>query len=118
MRTQTLHTRMGDAYFRLGQLDEAETSYHRSLEFGEELYATAGLVCLSSERGNLEQGAHFFWLLFGGSNISNPIELLSKRFIRSGQQEAMLKLFRYLLAVGKGDRAVLDELETQLEQFS
>ncbi|MEA3363964.1 MAG: tetratricopeptide repeat protein [Thermodesulfobacteriota bacterium] len=117
--TQALHTRMGDAYFNLGQLTEAETSYRKSLEFGEDLFSTAGLVCLCSDRKDWEEGAHFFWILADyGTDISTPLEVLTKRFVRSGQRESMLELFRYLLSTDSGDPIILAEVEKQLKQLA
>ncbi len=117
--TQALHTRMGDAYYHLGQVTEAENSYHKSLEFGEDLFATAALVCLCSERKDWKNGAHFFWLLAdSGTDAPNQIEVLIKRFIRSGQRQSMLELFRHVLSVGGDNQAVLVELENQLKRLA
>ncbi|WP_321371969.1 tetratricopeptide repeat protein [uncultured Desulfuromusa sp.] len=117
--TQALHTRMGDAYYHLGQLKEAEKSYQKSLAFGEELYATAGLVCLFSERRDWAKGAHYFWSLIAGANdVTSAIEMLVQRFIRSGQREIMCELFRSLLTAGVGKKTVLDEIEAQLKRLS
>ena len=117
--TQALHVRMGDAYFNLGQLKKAESSYHKSLEFGEDLFAVAGLVCLSSECKDWGQGAHFFGLLTAsGADVLQQIELLVGRFVRSGQQQSMLELFRYLLSVGSEPQPVLSEVKKQLTRLS
>ena len=117
--TQALHTRMGDAYYHLGQSKEAEKSYQKSLAFGAELYATAGLVCLYSERKDWAKGTHFFWsLVASSSETSHSIEMLIQRFIRSGQRETMLELFRSILSTGVGKQAVLSEIETQLNRLS
>ncbi len=117
--TQALHTRMGDAYLNLGRLEEAERGYRKSLEFGEDLFATAGLVCLCSDRKDWDSAAHFFGLLtVNESETSGQIEMLIRRFVRSGQRESMLDLFRYLLATGDEDKAVLDEIDSQLKRLS
>ncbi len=117
--TQALHTRMGDAYYHLGRVAEAENSYHKSLEFGEDLFATAGLVCLCSERKDWAKGVKFFWLLVAAdTDAQNQIEVLIKRFIRSGQRQAMLDLFRHVLSAGGDNQFVLSELENQLKRLA
>ncbi|SEA11932.1 Tetratricopeptide repeat-containing protein [Desulfuromusa kysingii] len=117
--TQALHTRMGDAYFHLDQLEAAETSYLKSLTFGDEPYATAGLICLFSERKEWNKAAHFFWSLFSSaSDISNSIETLVQRFSRSDRQDVMRELFRYLVSTGEGDQQVLVEIDAQLKRLS
>lgn len=117
--TQALHTRMGDAYYHLGQLEEAEKSYQKSLAFGAEPYATTGLVCLFSERKDWTKGAHFFWTLVASSSeVSNSIEMLIQRFLRSGQRETMLELFRHLLSTGVGKQEVLADIEACFKRLS
>jgi tetratricopeptide (TPR) repeat protein len=116
--TQTLHTRMGDTYFNLGQLKEAEDFYRKALGFGEDVFATAALVCLYSERKDWENAVRFFWLLMEDAPDSlKQLELLIKRFVRSEQQQSMLELFRYLLSVGGKNRTILDELKNQLNRL-
>ncbi|MEE4252693.1 MAG: tetratricopeptide repeat protein [Desulfuromusa sp.] len=117
--TQALHTRMGDAYYHLRRLEEAEKSYQKSLAFGAEPYATAGLICLLSELKNWTKGALFFWsLVASSSEVSTSIEMLIQRFLRSGQRETMLELFRHLLSAGIGKREVLAEIEACLKRLS
>ncbi len=117
--TQALHTRLGDAYYNLGRFAEAEQSYRHSLKFGEDLFSTAGLVCLCSDRNDWENAAHFFRLLTADeTDVSNPLEILIKRFIRAGQKESMLELFRYLLSAGDCHQTVLDELACQLKRLT
>ena len=117
--TQALHTRMGDAYCYLTRLPEAEISYGKSLEFGEDLFATAGLICLRCERKDWESAADFFHKLVTASNdVANEIEMLVKRFIRLGQRQAIIDLFDYLLSASTEDRPILAEIKKQLGQLT
>jgi len=110
---------MGDAYFNLGQFEDAEQSYRKSLEFGEELYSTAGLVCIFSERKDWESAAHFFGLLIAGAaDTTHQIEILLNRFDRTGQRQVMLELFNQIIADVSGSQKVVALLEEQLERFS
>jgi len=43
---------------------------------------------------------------------------LIKRFIRSGQRQSMLELFRHILSIGGDNQAVLAELENQLKRLT
>ena len=117
--TQALHTRMGDAYCHLYQLDEAEVSYKKSLEFGDDLFATAGLICLSCERKKWNFAAECFAKLIAAStDIADEIDILVKRFIRLGKREAMIEFFSYLLAHPAENQSVDDEIRKQLAQLT
>ena len=117
--TQTLHTRMGDAYFNLGRFADSEQSYQKALEFGEDVFPLAGLVCLYSDQKDWQNAAHFFELLTTEeSELSSRIEMLVKRFIHSEQKQSMLELFRYLLSAGSSHQRVLDAIENQLKLLS
>ena len=117
--TQVLHTRMGDAYFNLGQLDEAERSYRKALDFGDDLFSTAALVCLCSERQDWQGAARYFAILIAADEeVFTLIEILIKRFIRLGQRESLLELFRHLVAAGENSTAILNEIDTQLKRLS
>ncbi len=116
--TQSLHTRMGDAHFHLGQLDKAENCYRRSLTFGDDVFATAALVCLSCQREDWSGATGYFWQLIAmASAYQSPLELLVKRFEQSAKQKAMVTFFTHLLAEKKGEPAVLAALEEQLKQY-
>ncbi len=117
--TQTLHTRMGDAYFHLDQLAEAEKSYLMSLKLGEDLFALAALVCLYSCRNDWTRSSEYFWRLINAANPhQKPLELVIKRFVYTGKTAALNTLFQYLLEAGEGEKTVLVEIEKQLPHFS
>ncbi len=117
--TQALHTRMGDAYCHLKRLPEAETSYIKSLEFGEDLFATAGLICLNCERKDWETAAKLFNRLVVSSNdLVSEIDALVKRFIRLGQRHAVIAFFQYQVSVENEAAEVLDEIKKHLERLS
>ncbi len=79
--TQALHTRMGDAYTNIGCQDEAERCYLQALTFGEDIYSTAGLVCLYSERRDWVRAEQYFSSLIADENEAlGRLELLVKRF--------------------------------------
>lgn len=115
--TQALHTRMGDAYFNLGKLNEAEGSYRRALTFGEDIFSTTGLVCLFAEQQKWDQAIEFFSLLMSSeAEVPHRGDLLIRRFIRSGQRQCMLDLFEYLLSVGGDNQVVLHQLGEHIRQ--
>jgi tetratricopeptide (TPR) repeat protein len=110
---------MGDAYFHLGQLDEAEKSYQKSLSLGEDLFALTALICLNSCRQDWHVSSDYFWRLIAAANShQNPLELLLKRFVYTGKQPVLNELFCYLLETGDGDQAVLAEVKKQLARLS
>ncbi|MCD6187560.1 MAG: hypothetical protein J7K09_05285 [Desulfuromusa sp.] len=110
---------MGDAYFNLGRFADSEQSYLKALDFGEDMFPTAGLVCLYSDQKDWQNAAHFFGLLTTEeSGLSSRIEMLVKRFSHSGQQQSMLELFRYLLSAGHSHQRVLDAIENQIKLLS
>jgi tetratricopeptide (TPR) repeat protein len=97
--TQALHTRMGDAYYHIGMKEEAARSYRRSISFGRDPFALAGLICLSVDTGDLDTAiATFFDLVVADDDPLYQLDMLSRRFIRSQQQPAMEDFCRYLLA--------------------
>lgn len=117
--TQTLHTRMGDAYIKVGRHDDAEKSYLRSLTYGEDIYSLAGLVTLYSERGEWGSAKRYFAILMAeDSEISLRLELLIKRFIHFEQTAEMVELFRKLLDSDLPGEQLRRQLEYQVRQFS
>ena len=116
--TQALHTRMGDAYYNLGQLAEAEVAYRKALSFGADIFSSAGLVCLYSEQRDWEAAATVFWQANKAHSDMNWLDLLSRRFIRSGERRHMLDLFAYLLDAGGENQTVLNQLGEQLRQMA
>ena len=117
--TQTLHARMGNAYFSLGRFADAELSYRKSLEFGEDIFSTAALVCLCSERKDWEGAAYFFGLLIVDKNkVKKQLEILTKRSLHTGRHQSMLELLRHLSSESCIDQVILVELENQLTRQS
>ncbi len=117
--TQTLHARMGNAYFSLGCFADAELSYRKSLEFGEDIFSTAALVCLCSERKDWVGAAYFLGLLIVDKNkVKKQLEILTKRSLHTGQQQSMMELLRHLSSESCIDQAILAELEKQLTRLS
>lgn len=116
--TQALYTRMGDAHVNLGNIDKAEASYLKAMELGEDPFAVAGLVRLYCDRADWEQAGTLFWkLVSDAENAAHQTEELAKRFVRSGQRDTMLEFFRRLLESGKGEPAVVSELEIRLSKL-
>jgi tetratricopeptide (TPR) repeat protein len=117
--TPALHTRMADACYNLDRKDEAEASYLRSLTFGADPYSIAGLICLLSGLGSWERALAYFWQLMelDGHALSN-LELLTKRYVRAGEREVMLELFRRLISTGSLKGEILSEIEGHLGVFS
>ena len=117
--TQALHTRMGDAYFHLGQIEQAERSYQTSLEFGDDLFSTVALVCLYSQREDWRNSSEYFWRLIKmAPPHQDPLDLLIKRFIYTDKEQIIPHLFSYLLEQGDGNPTVLTEIESQLKRLS
>ena len=116
--TQALHSRMGDAFVNMGNSEAALLSYQRALEQGYDRFAMTGLVRIFCEQDAWDQATDCFW-----SQVSNEkdldlqLEELSRRFVRSGQRELMLKFFRKLLAVERGEAPVRDEILRLLEKL-
>ncbi len=114
--TQTLHTRMGDAYFHLNDLDAAQACYERALSFGADPFSTAAFVCLYSVRGQLEDAARYFELLMTqAQNPEDQLETLVKRFVRSEQTAEMKKLFAHLITRGDFEDSLVQALRKKLE---
>jgi tetratricopeptide (TPR) repeat protein len=114
--TQALHTRMGDAYYNLGRMEEAEASYMRAIDFGADPFSTAGLVCLYSEQTQWDKAFTYFRTLMENEvEAQSRLELLVKRYIRAGQRAVMLDLFRRLLATDALTAALRAEMEGHLD---
>jgi tetratricopeptide (TPR) repeat protein len=114
--TQALHTRMGDAYYNLKQLNAAEASYLRALSFGDDPFSTAGLICLYSERADWDKALKYFdFLIANEGEAKDHLELLAKRYVRSKQRSVMLDLFRRLLALGTLKPEIRGEIEGHLD---
>lgn len=117
--TQALHTRMGDAYYHLGRLSEAQASYQRALTFGEDPFAVAGLICLHSERREMMTAAHYLLVMIAdGSELRNRLELLVKRYLRSDQRGLLVEFLKFCLDEGDFTEATRQEIETQLQQHT
>jgi len=113
--TQALHTRMGDAYINIGKSDQAEACYLKALTFDTDIYSTAGLVCLYSERGSWDEAAKYFSLLLDCDNdVIHRFELLCKRFAHFKQEETMIDLFTNLLNADEQNEQVLTLINEQL----
>ncbi len=117
--TQALHTRMGDAHFHLGQFEQAEQSYQASLEFGDDLFSAAALICLYCQRENWQESSDYFWRFMNMAPLHhNPIDLLIKRFVYTENQVLLPNFFQYLLDRGEGSPTILTEIESQLTRLS
>jgi len=116
--TQALHTRMGDAHMHLGDTDNAEASYLKAMQLGEDPFAVAGLVRLYCDRSDWSQAANYFWILVEDEDYAvAQIEELTKRFVRSGQRETMLTFFTQLLDAPKGPQPIIGEIEALLAKL-
>jgi tetratricopeptide (TPR) repeat protein len=117
--TQALFTRMGDAYVHLGALESAEKSYLRALEQGYDRYALIGLILLYCGIDQSEKAMAKFWeLIENEPDVAAQLEELSKRFVRTGQRESMLRFFQNLLQTGSGASRVLDEIQALAGRLS
>lgn len=118
--TQALHTRMGDAFYNLGQLDDAELSYQQALAFGEEVFSTVGLICLYAERQRWEQAIDTSALLLRtGEDPLKQLEWLRKRFLRADQKQLMQELLHRFLAAPAGRQVVVrNAIQAQLDRLS
>ena len=111
--TQTLHVRMGDAYFHLDQLGKAESCYRKALDFGHDPFAAAGLICLYSVQNDISTAAEYFTILMAeAQQASEQLETLIKRFVRNEQRKEMQALFSFLLK----EERVSEDLRPALEQ--
>lgn len=116
--TQALHTRMGDAYINIGCQEKAESCYIKALTFDEDIYSTAGLICLYSERREWDKAAKFFSSLVADENEGpHRFELLCKRFLHFNQEQTMRDLFLQLKASGQCTDQILDLIEQQLNIY-
>lgn len=116
--TQALYTRMGDAHVHLGDNEKAEVSYLKAMELGDDPFAVVGLVRICCERRDWPQAATFFWkLVEDEDDAGNQLEELNKRFVRSGQRDLMLELFRYLLKSGKGNVVLVNQLTALVDRL-
>ena len=116
--TQALHSRMGDAFVNLGSPFEAEESYRIALDEGYDRFAIIGLVRLYCDRNDISSAADYFWqLIESESDADLQLEELSKRFVRSGQRDIMLKFFHSLLDSERGAQEVRDSIASLLERL-
>ena len=114
--TQALHTRMGDAYFHLGRLTEAEQAYRRSLEFGEDMFAAAGLICLYLQRERLDAATETFQAMLQTSgDLLKRVDHLARRLLRTEQAADLRALFETLLEQGVGPQAVAEDIRKRLQ---
>ncbi len=112
--TQTLHTRMGDAYFHLGKYVQAEGSYHDALGFGDDSFALTALICLYSVTGKFAQAAQVLEKMLKLENTQGEhVEFLVKRFKRAGQTEEMAALFQFLIDKGNTPAWLVDIFHQQ-----
>jgi tetratricopeptide (TPR) repeat protein len=118
--TQALHTRMGDAFYNLGQLDNAEQSYLRALAFGKDVFSTVGLIYLYAERQQWQQAIDTCCLLLDIDDAPlNQLERLVKRFLRVDQRQLLGELLRRLLAAETGlETTVRNGIQAQLDRLS
>jgi tetratricopeptide (TPR) repeat protein len=117
--TQALFTRMGDAYVNLGDLEAAKKSYLRGLEINYDRYALVGLIRLYSDLNQRDQATAAFWeLMAHETDVAAQLEELCKRFVRTGQREAMLRFFIHILQSGTGSQQVLDEIQALVARLS
>ncbi len=116
--TQALHTRMGDAYYHLGQTEEAARSYHRSITFGRDPFAMVGLICLSVDTGDMAAAVNiFFDLVVADDDPVYLLDILSRRFVRHQQQHLMQSFYRHLLQLDRSERRLASDLVTALENL-
>lgn len=116
--TQALHTRMGDAYFHLDRLQDAEQSYRRALRFGEDMFAAAGLISLYLQQDRLDLAVETFQdMLEPQGDLLKRVDHLVRRLLRSGQNSALRKLFEELLTHGVSSQPVADELRKCLKSL-
>lgn len=109
--TQALHTRMGDAYYHIGRQQEAAASYHRSISFGRDPFAMAGLICLSVDTNDLDTAIDtFFDLVVSDADPIFQLDMISRRFQRAGHQEMMQAFYRQLLQLDRTDRPLGEDL--------
>ncbi|MFO7812979.1 MAG: tetratricopeptide repeat protein [Pelovirga sp.] len=114
--TQALHTRMGDAYYHIGMKEEAARSYRRSISFGRDPFSLAGLICLSADTGDLDAAiATFLDLVVADDDPLYQLDMLSRRFIRAGQQSIMEEFYRYLLSGNHRDCTFDTDLAAALQ---
>lgn len=113
--TQTLHVRMGDAYFHLGRLNEAHNCYQKALGFGYDPFAAQALVCLFSVQNNYSEAANYFGsLMVQAQQPADQLDVLVKRFLRNDQADEMKQFFQFLIKNKRGEAEVLSLLEQRL----
>lgn len=116
--TQALFTRMGDAYINLGNVADAEVSYRKAIELGDDPFAVTGLIRLYCDRRDWAQASELFWqLVENQEDAHHQVEELTKRFVRAGQREIMLDFFRQLLAAGNDNRCASEEIRSLLSKL-
>ena len=118
--TQALHTRMGDAFYNLGRLDDAEQSYRRALAFGNDVFSAVGLICLYTERQQWELALATCGLLLRIDDAPiSQLDRLAKRFLRIDQRQALGELLHRLLAASTGmETSLKNAIQAQLERLS
>jgi tetratricopeptide (TPR) repeat protein len=110
---QALFTRMGDAYANLGELESAKNSYLRGLSLGYDRYALVGLIQIYCDLNQSDKAIAAFWeLIENESDVASQLEELSKRFVRTGQRQAMLQFFQSLLQSETENQHVLAEIQS------
>ncbi len=115
---KTLHSRMGDVYVHLNQLDAAEKSYRLALQEGYDRFAMVGLLRLLCEQNQWQQAIDLFWALCEKEDVADlQLEELSRRFVRSGQRELLLVFFGRLLAADQGSVTACVEIRSLLEKL-
>jgi tetratricopeptide (TPR) repeat protein len=116
--TQALHTRMGDAYYHIGMKQEAARSYRRSIGFGRDPFAMAGLICLSVDTGDLETAVNMFIeLVVADDDPFYQLDMLSRRFIRDQHKHLMEGFYRNLLAGTNSYREFDADLVTAMKKL-
>lgn len=117
--TQALYTRMGDAYCNLGELKPAEKSYLQALSLGYDRFAMVGLIQLYCDQDRCEQaGAKFWELISEERDVAAQLEEMSKRFVRAGQRELMLRFFHSLFEGAEGGEKVRQDIRSLVQRLS
>jgi len=117
--TQALHTRIGDAYYHLGMMQDAARAYQRAISFGRDPFSMAGLICLSVDTGDLDTAVNaFFDLVVTDADPLYQLDMLSRRFIRDQHQHLMQSFYRQLLEFDGSKGRFAKDLASALENFA
>lgn len=117
--TESLFTRMGDAYVHLSNNEEAAVAYQRAIELGSDPYALSGLIRLSCEIADWQRAEQLFWQMVSNErDASRRIEELNKRFARSGQRELILDFFQLLQQSQQGSERIKEQLRSLAERLA